>query len=82
MFKAFEAKALAKSNNYISSYLAAIELKIKNAAKQGKSHTSLAGGVSKSQAYKIVEKLEDAGYSVTVKSGSVENLYHFYISWA
>lgn len=82
MFKAFEARALAKSNNYISSYLAVIELEIKNAAKQGEFHTSLSGGIIKSQIDGIVKKLEDAGYFVTVKSGSVENLYHFYISWA
>lgn len=80
MFKAFEARALAKSNNY--SYLAVIELEIKNAAKKGEFHTSLSGGVIKSQVDWIVKKLEDAGYFVTVKSGSVENLYHFYISWA
>lgn len=82
MFNASEARALAKSNNYISSYLAAIELKIKNAAEQGEFHISLSGGVIKSQVYKIVEKLEEAGYFVTVKPGWVENLYHFYISWA
>lgn len=82
MLKASEAKALAKSNNNISTYLAVIELEIKNAAEQGEFHISLPGGVTKSQAYKIVEKLEDAGYSVTVKSGLVENLYRFHISWA
>ena len=79
MFKASEARALAKSN---TSYLAVIEQKIKNAAEQGEFHISLSGGVTKNQAYKIVQKLEEAGYSITVKSGSVENLYHFYISWA
>lgn len=82
MFKASEARALAKSNGYISSYLAVTELEIKNAAEQGEFHTSLSGGVTKSTADRIVKKLEDAGYFVTVKSGSVENLYHFYISWA
>lgn len=82
MFKAFEARALAKSNNSVSSYLDVIELEIKNAAEQGEFHTSLSGGVIKSQVDKIVKRLEDAGYFVTVKSGSVKNLYHFYISWS
>ena len=82
MFKASEANALAKSNDYISSYLALIELNIKNEAKQGKFHVSLSGGVTENQKDRIVEALKDAGYVVSVKSGSVENLYHFYISWA
>lgn len=80
MFKASEARALAKSK--ITTYLAIIELRIKKAAERGEFHISLSGGVTKSQADKIVQKLEDAGYFVIVELGSVENLYHFYISWA